>query len=141
MRGLAVLALDQTHGTIPKTAAADVFGQIGCEQAGFHRALFDLATQIRRHFTQAVDFFLVRIDLGFEKASNRVQQQFTFMICRYVRSDVHDVVSLCAAERRRAIRAETKKAISVMAISTTAAAATVGSVFSRNPFHMRRGSV
>ena len=28
-----------------------------------------------------------------------------------------------------------------MAINTTAAAATVGSVFSRMPFHMRRGSV
>ena len=33
------------------------------------------------------------------------------------------------------------KAMKVMAINTTAAAATVGSVFSRMPFHMRRGRV
>ena len=46
----------------------------------------------------------------------------------------------CAALRRD-MMADAVKAISVMAIRTTAAAATVGSVFSRMPFHMRRGSV
>ena len=42
---------------------------------------------------------------------------------------------------RRAASAQMAKASRVMAISTTAAAATVGSVFSRMPFHIRRGRV